>query len=478
MISTRVRRGWSVSFPAGSGGLGAEVLVQVALCGLAEVLAAVLTQTGASVDHAFTVLGSSMAIAAAILLALAAWLSADGSAVRIAFAVAVYGICLLVKAVGPEAADALVAGDLAMIGVALLCWPAMREVDLVNRAGRKSALTGAGVLVCCAIVSLVPPAALAPAIQSTIDVSAGAATAAVGLAMMWCGVRDRQPLLRPAGLALLTLAAQQSPAGSALGLAGIAMLLVTAVPFAVSALRAVWRDQADSQSRLRAAEQAMACTEVRDHEMRNLVAGLSGAVTVLTATGTAGDSPDRSHLGAAARVELERLRRILDSDQGGKLAPAGPPTVAVGPLLGDLAALHGDPDTPIEVTVTEEPHALVPPDCLAHIVTNLLVNCARHAPGARVRVTARCRAGSVVIEVSDDGPGLPQGMTAELLTPGVRGPSSTGTGLGLHVSAELASHYGGVIRLVPTPAGSRGCTVVVELPAAAADWCLLEHVAV
>ncbi|MGH3900743.1 MAG: ATP-binding protein [Pseudonocardiaceae bacterium] len=68
-------------------------------------------------------------------------------------------------------------------------------------------------------------------------------------------------------------------------------------------------------------------------------------------------------------------------------------------------------------------------------------------------------------------------MAAGLLERGMRGPSSTGTGLGLHVSAELAGRHGGAIRLVPTPAGGRGWTVVVELPAAVAGLSLPERVA-
>jgi two-component system OmpR family sensor kinase len=144
--------------------------------------------------------------------------------------------------------------------------------------------------------------------------------------------------------------------------------------------------------------------------------------------------------------------------------------------LSGLAALHSSPDVPIAVILTDTPQAALSSDSLAHIVTNLLVNCAQHAPGARVSLTAWCRADRVVIEVTDDGPGLPPGLSTELLQPGVRGPSSTGTGLGLHVSAELVSRHGGVIRLVPAPAGRRGCTVVVELPAATAV--LLDKVAV
>ncbi len=375
---------------------------------------------------------------------------------------------LLVKAVGPDpTADGLLARDFAMLGTAVLCGLALRGVDVVDRVWRTSTLVVTALLAGCAVMSLIPAEALAAPTRSAIDVGAGVVTGTIGLALVLCGLCSTQLVLRPTGLALLMLSAQQSPVGSALGLAGVAMLLVTAVPFVVRALRAMWSEQAESQSRIHAAEQAIAVTAVREHEMRNLVAGLCGAVNVLTT----GERADHSQLGAAARTELERLRRILASDQrvGGQVltqVQPGPSSVAVGPILSDLAALHSAPDSAIEVTVTGEPHAVVAPDCLAHVVTNLLVNCARHAPGAHVWMTACRRGEHIVIEVTDDGPGLPPGLPAELLRPGTRGPSSTGTGLGLSVSADLLGRYGGHIRLVPTITGGGGCTALVELPAA------------
>jgi len=361
----------------------------------------------------------------------------------------------------------------------------------VEGAWRTSALIGTAVVIGCAIALRVPDMAPAAWMQQVLDVGAWAATAVAGLALVCCGIRSGKPVLRRVGLALLTLTAapvlssvqalppnQPSLTASALGLAGVAMLLVAAVPFAVGALRTVWRELADSQSRLYAAETAMANSAVRDHEMRNLVAGLSGAESVLAAQEAGEDSPeDRRQLRAAARAELERLRQMLDSEGVG-LGPSEPSSVAVAPLLSDLAALHGAAGAAIELNVTRDLQALVPPECLAHIVTNLLVNCARHAPGARVLLEAFRHTDRVIIKVTDDGPGLPPGLTTELLRPGMRGPSSTGTGLGLHVSTELVSRHGGAIRLVPTPVVGRGCTVVVELPAAATGSRLPERVTV
>lgn len=486
----------SMSLPrrcTASGALAADVVVQTALCGLAGLLPNVLHRANdAAVDHAFTVLSSGIAMAAAILLALAAWLSTNGRAVRIAFAVMVYEVFLLMDAIEPDpTTNGLLVSDLALIGAVVLCGLALRRENGVEGAWRTSALISIAVVIGCAIASRVPDMAPAAWMQHALDVGTWVAVAVAGLALVCCGVRSGKPVLRRVGLALLTLTAapvlraahalppdQPSLTASVLGLAGVVMLLAAAVPFTVGALRTVLRELADSQARLHAAETAMANSVVRDHEMRNLVAGLSGAESVLAAQEADEDSPEgRRQLRAAARAELERLRRMLENE-GVELGASGPSSVAVAPLLSDLAALHGAAGAAIELNVTNDLQAQVPLECLAHIVTNLLVNCARHAPGARVWLTASRRTDRVVIEITDDGPGLPPGLTTELLRPGMRGPSSTGTGMGLHVSAELASRHGGAIRLVPTPAGGRGCTVVVELPAVAARSRLPEQVTV
>lgn len=103
-------------------------MVQAALCGLAGLLTTVLHHASdAAVDHAFTVLSSGIAMAAAILLALAAWLSTNGRAVRTAFAVMVYEVFLLMDAIEPDPIAKGLVGDLALIGAAVLCGLALRR---------------------------------------------------------------------------------------------------------------------------------------------------------------------------------------------------------------------------------------------------------------------------------------------------------------------------------------------------------------
>ena len=99
--------------------------------------------------------------------------------------------------------------------------------------------------------------------------------------------------------------------------------------------------------------------------------------------------------------------------------------------------------------------AAVPAGTLAQVVTNLLANCARHAPGAEIHVSARPTPGACVIEVTDAGPGLRvlHGETA-----------TTGSGLGLELSSRLVSDFGGTLQLMPATRFPSGTTARLCLP--------------
>jgi two-component system OmpR family sensor kinase len=87
---------------------------------------------------------------------------------------------------------------------------------------------------------------------------------------------------------------------------------------------------------------------------------------------------------------------------------------------------------------------------LRQVVMNLVVNAVRHTPpGTHVEVRARTTGGDAVLEVVDDGPGLPPGK---------------GSGLGLTIVEELVRAHGG--RLEVDTAPGAGATFRVLLPPA------------
>lgn len=223
---------------------------------------------------------------------------------------------------------------------------------------------------------------------------------------------------------------------------GILVLLAALGSYAREVNRAVTRRREEEERRLRALQ---AATAERDHEMRNVLTGLSGAAYLLT---SGGDEVPRE-LAGAVRGELERLRELVES------APraSGGDSTSLAELLARIVMLRRAAGSDVELTVESGLDVAMPAAPLAQVVTNLLVNCARHAPGAPVRVSASGEDGRVVIEVADAGPGL-RGRT----------PARDG-GFGLPVSRRLLAEHGGSLRLTDGTDGYGGCRAVIDLPA-------------
>ena len=110
---------------------------------------------------------------------------------------------------------------------------------------------------------------------------------------------------------------------------------------------------------------------------------------------------------------------------------------------------------------------------LVQVVLNLLVNAAdvlaMHAvQGAEVRVTGRAEREGVVLLVEDNGPGfaphvLPRLFEAFFTT---KGPEQ-GTGLGLSLSRELVTQFGGTLTASNRAEGGARLRIVLPLPLAA-----------
>ncbi len=112
------------------------------------------------------------------------------------------------------------------------------------------------------------------------------------------------------------------------------------------------------------------------------------------------------------------------------------------------------------------------PDELHRLALNLLDNGLRHTPeGTEIRVSVERRNGEAVLEVSDDGPGLPAGMEDQVFSRFVRGNGpadrapDTGTGLGLAIVKAVATSHGGDVDAGTSPSG--GARFTVRLPASA-----------
>lgn len=79
-----------------------------------------------------------------------------------------------------------------------------------------------------------------------------------------------------------------------------------------------------------------------------------------------------------------------------------------------------------------------------------------------IRISALSAGGSVMVEVADTGPGIPDAIRDTLFQPFAGSGRSGGTGLGLSTARDLVRAHGGELKLVET--GAQGTLFRIELP--------------
>ena len=105
------------------------------------------------------------------------------------------------------------------------------------------------------------------------------------------------------------------------------------------------------------------------------------------------------------------------------------------------------------------------PDRLGQVVINLVRNALQSlaSPVARVWVSTRAEEGCAVLEVRDEGVGIPEALQARIFEPFfTTKPVGSGTGLGLATAREIVRKLGGSVRF--TSREGQGTTFTVKLP--------------
>ncbi len=155
------------------------------------------------------------------------------------------------------------------------------------------------------------------------------------------------------------------------------------------------------------------------------------------------------------------VRRTLD------YAREGPPPLdlaplALAPLVREAAETARPPGSAIRVINDVDAAILVRADRihLFRVLTNLLRNAAE--AGARsVRISALHDNTMLVVDIADNGPGLPEGVRGDLFRPFAGSARRGGAGLGLAIARDLMVAHGGDIELVST--GAAGTTFRLTL---------------
>ncbi|HEX5761755.1 MAG TPA: ATP-binding protein [Solirubrobacterales bacterium] len=211
------------------------------------------------------------------------------------------------------------------------------------------------------------------------------------------------------------------------------------------------------------------------HELRT---PLTSVIANLELLQTAIDDPDREDERAMVDGALRSSKRmsrlvadllLLARADAGRIGArtrcdladvAGSAAAEVAPTVGERE-LHLDHGLSLPVDGN--------PDELHRLVVNLLDNAVRHTPpGSRIQLRLRSAGRDAVLEVADDGPGVPPDQRERIFDRFVRAEQTadtavrSGSGLGLAIVRAVARSHGGTVEVAESDLG--GALFRVRLP--------------
>jgi signal transduction histidine kinase len=209
------------------------------------------------------------------------------------------------------------------------------------------------------------------------------------------------------------------------------------------------------------------------HELRTPIAALQAVLENLV-DGVATADPATLSTALSQTQRLGRLvAELLDLsriDAGAVALELEPVPVAelVGETVAEaeVAARVAARGVGFAIDVAPRLVARVDRNRVHQVLVNLLDNAARHSPpGGVVSISVRSEGSRMVVEVSDEGPGIAPEDRDRVFHRFTRGDRAVGggTGLGLAIARWAVDLHGGEI-VVAEPVDGRGCRIQITLP--------------
>ncbi|MBL8387783.1 MAG: histidine kinase [Hydrogenophaga sp.] len=218
------------------------------------------------------------------------------------------------------------------------------------------------------------------------------------------------------------------------------------------------------------------------HELRTPLTSIR-ALSELMRDDEEMDLPQRQQFLGIIVAEAERLSRLVNQVLDMAKIEAGHAEWTVDDVdlrevaaqaAGSMAEMYRERAVTLELQL-DATTAVVRADAdrLTQVVLNLLSNALKYAPreGGLVQLVLRRDGGEAVVEVQDNGPGIPADQQATVFekfrqVAGDAHYRPGGTGLGLPISRQIVEHFGGRMWLRSEP--GQGACFGFSLPASAA----------
>jgi signal transduction histidine kinase len=202
------------------------------------------------------------------------------------------------------------------------------------------------------------------------------------------------------------------------------------------------------------------------HEIKNPLAGLSGALELLAEDLSA--DPQKSEVVGEMRHQVARLTHTMESLLSfARPAKAKLRSSDVNASIEKVLFLIGQQSRGGPVTVAPQLHPTLPPVLadpfqLEQVFLNICLNaCQAMKGGGTLTVRSRPGDGNVVVEIEDTGPGIPSELRAQVFKPFFT-TKREGNGLGLAISARIVAEHGGHIGYRCPPDGGTVFTVTLQ----------------
>ena len=212
------------------------------------------------------------------------------------------------------------------------------------------------------------------------------------------------------------------------------------------------------------------------HELNNPLATILACAERLS--GRRLDEPTRRDLDAIHNAAERAAKIVRNLQTFARRRHTTRTTVDVTQVVRDTLALRAYEHRAANVVIVDElapglPPVFVDPHQIQQIVLNLVINAEQAMLEAHGRGRMRLRSwqdpsrDAVLVEVLDDGPGIPQELQAKVFDPFFTTKVvGKGTGLGLTVAYAIAQEHGGTITMRSPEQG--GASFVLELPVSGA----------